>query len=54
MMVDPQLNLTADLERRSQQPVQGEVDSTLCRILNRDHTKVTMVGFDQAKYLFYA
>ena len=46
-MVDAQLHLAADLERRAQEHIQGVVDGALARILDRHHAKVGDAAFER-------
>src|SRR6185369_15825779 len=52
MLMDPQLDLPADLERRGQEHVERvDVDRSLARVLDRRNAEVGRAGLDLVEYL---
>ena len=52
VLVDAQLDLAADLERRAQEHVEGVVDRAFGRVLDRHHAEIGGAGFDLVEHFF--
>ena len=51
VMIDAQLHLAADLERRAQEHVERVIDRALARILDRHHAEIGDAALDFVKHL---